>query len=53
VIQFLYLLVAQGFFAGLVIGKLGEGSIKAGVKHSFILMIASFYFEIEGCLCRI
>jgi flagellar protein FlaJ len=40
--QFLYLLLAQGFFAGLIIGKLGEGSIKAGLKHSFILLIASF-----------
>lgn len=40
--QFLYLLLAQGFFAGLIIGKLGEGSIKAGIKHSFILIIASF-----------
>jgi len=35
---FLYLLVAQGFFAGLVIGKLSEGSIKPGIKHSFIMM---------------
>jgi len=40
--QFLYLLIAQGFFAGLIIGKLGEGTIKAGLKHSFILVIASF-----------
>ncbi|MDO8459906.1 MAG: type II secretion system F family protein, partial [Nanoarchaeota archaeon] len=39
---FLYLLLAQGFFAGLIIGKLTEGSIKAGVKHSFILMITAF-----------
>jgi len=36
---FLYLLLAQGFFAGLIIGKLSEGKIKAGVKHSFILVI--------------
>jgi archaeal flagellar protein FlaJ len=34
---FLYLLLAQGLFAGLMIGKLSEGSVKAGVKHSFIL----------------
>jgi flagellar protein FlaJ len=40
--QFLYLLVVQGFFAGLIIGKLGEGNIKAGLKHSAILTIASF-----------
>lgn len=40
--QFLYLLVVQGFFAGLIIGKLGEGNIKSGLKHSAILTIASF-----------
>ncbi|MCU0641982.1 MAG: type II secretion system F family protein [archaeon] len=39
---FLYLLLTQGFFAGLTIGKLSEGSIKAGIKHSFILTIAAF-----------
>tara|TARA_Y100000034_G_C6861921_1_gene392407 strand:- start:225 stop:1085 length:861 start_codon:yes stop_codon:yes gene_type:complete len=39
---FLYLLITQGLFAGLVIGKLAEGSLKAGIKHSFILMIAAF-----------
>lgn len=32
------LLLAQAFFAGLVIGKISEGNIKAGVKHSFILV---------------
>ena len=39
---FLYLMLIQGFFTGLTIGKLGEGSIKAGVKHSFALMLISF-----------
>jgi len=39
---FLYLLLVQGLFSGLTIGKLAEGSIKAGVKHSFALMLASF-----------
>jgi len=39
---FLYLLLTQGLFVGLVIGKLTEGSIKKGVKHSFILMITAF-----------
>ena len=32
------LLLAQAFFAGLVIGKISEGNIKAGIKHSFILV---------------
>ena len=40
--MFLYLLLTQGFFAGLVIGKLSEGSLKSGIKHSFILMIFTF-----------
>jgi flagellar protein FlaJ len=36
---FFLLLIVQGFFAGLVIGKLSEGSVKAGLKHSFILLV--------------
>jgi len=41
-VSFLYLLLVQGFFSGLAIGKLAEGSIKAGIKHSFALMLMSF-----------
>jgi len=37
-----FLLITQGLFAGLVIGKVTEGSLKAGIKHSFILAIAAF-----------
>jgi len=40
--SFLYLLLIQGFFSGLTIGKLSEGSLKAGIKHSFALMVFSF-----------
>jgi len=40
--SFLYLLLIQGFFNGLTIGKLSEGSAKAGIKHSFALMLTSF-----------
>jgi flagellar protein FlaJ len=32
------MLLVQSVFAGLVIGKISEGSIKNGVKHSFILL---------------
>ena len=32
------MLLTQSFFAGLVIGKISEGTLKAGVKHSFILL---------------
>jgi len=39
---FLYLLLIQGLFSGLTIGKISEGNIKAGVKHSFILMLGAF-----------
>ena len=39
---FFYLLLFQGFFSGLTIGKLSEGNIKAGVKHSFALMLMAF-----------
>lgn len=41
---FLYLLLIQGFFTGLTIGKLAEGNIKLGIKHSFTLMLMSFLF---------
>jgi archaeal flagellar protein FlaJ len=39
---FLYMLLVQGIFSGLAIGKLSEGTIKSGVKHSFILTITAF-----------
>ncbi|RLG11113.1 hypothetical protein DRN73_06160 [Candidatus Pacearchaeota archaeon] len=39
---FLYLLLIQGFFTGLTIGKLSENNFKAGLKHSFALMVISF-----------
>jgi flagellar protein FlaJ len=32
------MLLVQSFFAGLVIGKISEGTIKSGFKHSFILL---------------
>lgn len=39
---FFYLLIIQGFFSGLAIGKLAERNFKAGIKHSFILMLLAF-----------
>lgn len=39
---FLILLITQGFFAGLVIGKISEGNVKSGFKHSFILVLLSW-----------
>ncbi|VVB80247.1 Type II secretion system (T2SS), protein F [uncultured archaeon] len=37
-VPLLSLLIVQSFFAGLVIGKISEGSLKDGIKHSFILI---------------
>jgi flagellar protein FlaJ len=39
---FLFLLLVQGLFAGLIIGKVTEGTVKSGIKHSFILIMAAF-----------
>jgi archaeal flagellar protein FlaJ len=39
----LYLLVViNGFMGGLVIGKISEGKIKHGIKHSLILVLIAF-----------
>ncbi|MBD3313402.1 hypothetical protein GF345_03085 [Candidatus Woesearchaeota archaeon] len=40
---FLMIALIQGFFTGLVIGKLAEGKISPGFKHSLILMTAAFF----------
>jgi flagellar protein FlaJ len=32
----------QAFFGGLVAGKMGDGTISAGLKHSLILMLAGY-----------
>lgn len=39
---FLGMILIQGFFAGLMIGKFAEGSAKLGLKHSAILVIVSY-----------
>jgi flagellar protein FlaJ len=40
---FLMLSLIQGFFAGIIIGKMSEGDITSGLKHSLILMTFSFF----------
>ncbi len=40
--SFFILLLMQALFAGLVIGKLSEGSIKYGIKHSAILLAVAY-----------
>lgn len=39
---FIALILIQGFFAGLVIGKLSEGSVKSGIKHSVIITAIAY-----------
>lgn len=41
---FFALIMVQALFTGLVVGKLGEGKIKAGIKHSAILLVIAFLF---------
>ena len=40
--SFFILLLVQALFAGLVIGKLSEGALKHGIKHSAILLAVSY-----------
>ena len=39
---FFHMTVVQSLFGGLVAGKMGEGTINAGLKHSLFLMIFGF-----------
>ena len=39
---FLWLIIIQAFFAGLLVGKFAEGELIMGLKHSLILMAAGY-----------
>jgi len=39
---FIFLILVQGLFAGLMVGKFSEGSIRYGIRHSFILMLVGY-----------
>lgn len=39
---FLLMVLIQGFFAGIVLGKLAEGDLTSGLKHSLIMMTLGF-----------
>ena len=39
---FIVFIIIQGFFAGLVAGKMAEGSMIGGIKHSIILITAGY-----------
>lgn len=40
--MFFHMTLIQAFFGGLVAGKMGEGTINAGLKHSLILMLCGY-----------
>jgi flagellar protein FlaJ len=40
--MFFHMTVVQSFFGGLVAGKMGEGTISAGLKHSLVLMLCGY-----------
>jgi flagellar protein FlaJ len=35
--------VIQGLFGGLIAGKMGEGTVSAGLKHSLVLMLCAYF----------
>ncbi|MEM2994512.1 MAG: type II secretion system F family protein [Candidatus Bathyarchaeia archaeon] len=37
-----HMTIIQAFFGGLVAGKMGEGTINAGLKHSLIMMLCGY-----------
>ncbi len=39
---FFHMTVVQSLFGGLVAGKMGEGTVNAGLKHSLVLMIFGY-----------
>lgn len=39
---FQWLILIQGFFSGLVIGKMAEGDLTAGFKHCLVLMLVGY-----------
>ncbi|HXX87883.1 MAG TPA: type II secretion system F family protein [Candidatus Acidoferrum sp.] len=41
-LMFFQMTAIQGFFGGLIAGKMGEGTINAGLKHCLILMICGY-----------
>jgi len=39
---FFHMSIVQALFSGLVAGKMGEGTVSAGLKHSVILLVAGY-----------
>jgi flagellar protein FlaJ len=40
--MFVNFIIVQGFFAGLATGKMAEGSLVAGMKHSIVLIVIGY-----------
>ncbi len=40
--MFINFIIIQGFFAGLATGKMAEGSVIAGIKHSIVLIVIGY-----------
>ena len=40
--MFFHMTVVQAFFGGLVAGKMGEGTINAGLKHGLVMMLCGY-----------
>jgi len=36
------LILIQGFFAGVAVGKMAEGAMASGLKHSIFMMFSGF-----------
>jgi flagellar protein FlaJ len=46
---FVNFILVQGFFAGLATGKMAEGSVVAGIKHSIVLIVIGYtVFSVLG-----
>ncbi|MCS7114037.1 MAG: type II secretion system F family protein [Nitrososphaerota archaeon] len=39
---FFHMTTIQAFFGGLIAGKMGEGTVSAGLKHSLVLMLSGY-----------
>lgn len=43
------LIIMQGFFAGLIIGKMAEGAVASGIKHSlFLVIVGMLVYTLAG-----
>lgn len=40
--MFFHMTSIQAFFSGLVAGKMGDGTVRAGLKHSLVLMLCGY-----------